>query len=48
MADLVSTDDNSLKDINITVEEQPTGQISAGAGVGTSGASTAFGVQGQF
>ena len=44
-ADLVSTDDNSLKDINITVEEQPTGQISAGAGVGTSGASTAFGVQ---
>ena len=35
-ADLVSTDDNSLKDINITVEEQPTGQISAGAGVGTS------------
>jgi outer membrane protein insertion porin family len=44
-ADLDDTDDDFKKIINITVEEKPTGQISAGAGVGTSGASTSFGVQ---
>ncbi len=43
--DIVNTDDESLKDINITLTEKPTGQISAGAGIGTSGASTSFGVQ---
>jgi len=32
------------KIINITVEEKPTGQIMAGAGVGTSGGTVAFGV----
>ena len=32
------------KIINITVEEKPTGEISAGAGVGTSGGTIAFGV----
>ncbi len=44
-ADFISTDDESQKIINITVEEKPTGQISAGAGIGTSGASTSFGIQ---
>ena len=33
---------NSLKVININVEEQPTGEISAGAGIGTSGGTIAF------
>ena len=44
-AEVVSTDDESQKLINLTVEEKPTGQISAGAGIGTSGASTSFGIQ---
>ncbi len=35
----------SQKIINITVEEKPTGEISAGAGVGTNGASVAFGLK---
>ncbi len=33
---------NNLKIINIKVEEMPTGEISAGAGVGTNGGSLAF------
>ena len=33
------------KQINITVEEKPTGEITAGAGVGTSGSSISFGVK---
>ena len=33
------------KIINLTVEEKPTGQISAGAGVGTDGGSVGFGIQ---
>ena len=33
------------KIINISVEEKPTGEISAGAGVGTSGTTVAFGVK---
>ena len=33
------------KIINITVEEKPTGEISAGAGVGTSGGTFNFGVK---
>ena len=33
------------KEINITVEEKPTGEISAGAGIGTSGSSVSFGVK---
>ena len=37
-----STDDQKI--INITVEEKATGEISAGAGVGTSGGTVAFGV----
>ena len=40
--------DGSLQNqkiINITVEEKPTGEIMAGAGVGTSGGTVAFGVK---
>ena len=33
---------NDLKIIDIRVDEQPTGEISAGAGVGTEGGSFAF------
>jgi len=36
---------NNLKVIDILVEEQPTGEISAGAGVGTDGGSIAFTIQ---
>ena len=35
---------NNLKIININVEEKPTGEISAGAGVGTNGGSFAFNI----
>ena len=35
--------DNTI--ININVEEKATGEITAGAGVGTSGSSIAFGVK---
>ena len=43
--EIVDTSDEFEKDINIYVEEKPTGQISVGAGIGTSGTSTAFGVK---
>ena len=43
-AKIVKTDNDLEKIIDITVEEKPTGQISAG-GIGTQGASTSFGVQ---
>ncbi len=33
---------NNLRNINIIVEEKPTGEISAGAGIGTNGGSFAF------
>ena len=36
---------NNSKIINISVEEKPTGEIMAGAGVGTSGTSLLFGVK---
>ncbi len=36
---------NELKVININVEEQPTGEIFAGAGTGTSGSSISFGIK---
>ena len=36
---------NDLKEIDIIVEEKPTGEISAGAGVGTDGGSFAIGIQ---
>ena len=35
----------NLKIINIDVEEQPTGEISAGAGTGTSGSTVSFGIR---
>ena len=35
----------NLKVVNITVEEQPTGEIAAGAGVGTNGGTVAFNVK---
>ena len=35
---------NNLKIINIDVEEQPTGEISAGAGIGTSGGTIGFNI----
>ena len=37
--------ENNLKVIDITVEEQPTGEISAGAGVGTNGGSFAIDIK---
>ena len=33
------------KNINITVEEKPTGEITAGAGIGTDGSNIAFGIK---
>jgi len=36
---------DTLKIIDLIVEEKPTGEISLGAGVGTSGASTVFGIK---
>ena len=36
---------DNLKIININVEEQSTGEISAGAGVGTSGGTIAFNIK---
>ena len=44
-SDIVDGDDEFTKVININVEEKPTGEISLGAGIGTSGASTMFGVR---
>ena len=44
-SEVVDTDNPNEKSINIRVEEKPTGQISLGAGVGTSGTSTSFGVK---
>ena len=43
--EIVDTSSVSQKEINIIVEEKPTGEISLGAGVGTSGASTFFGIK---
>ena len=40
--EVIDGSDNTLKIINIEVEEKPTGEISAGAGVGTDGGSFAF------
>ena len=43
--DLSDGSQKNLKVININVEERPTGEISAGAGVGTSGGSFTFTVK---
>tara|TARA_B100000579_G_scaffold417521_1_gene414131 strand:+ start:470 stop:2680 length:2211 start_codon:yes stop_codon:yes gene_type:complete len=37
--------ESSKKNIEITIEEKPTGEVSAGAGVGTSGGTLAFGIR---
>ena len=37
-------DDKKTKIINIVIEEQPTGEVFAGAGTGTSGSSVSFGI----
>ena len=42
--EIIKVPDNNKKIINITVEEKPTGEIMAGAGLGTSGGTLAFGV----
>lgn len=44
-SDVVESDTDDKKIINITVEEKPTGEISAGAGVGTSGGSVGFSIR---
>ncbi len=43
-SEIVSKDNSQQKDINITVEEQPTGEILATAGVGNDGGSLGFAV----
>jgi outer membrane protein insertion porin family len=42
---IVDSKDPAQKIINISVDEKATGEISLGAGIGSSGASTAFGVR---
>tara|TARA_B100000767_G_C19766547_1_gene537815 strand:- start:712 stop:2949 length:2238 start_codon:yes stop_codon:yes gene_type:complete len=44
-SEILKNPNNNQKIINITVNEKPTGEISAGAGVGTNGASVNFGVR---
>jgi outer membrane protein insertion porin family len=43
-SEIINSTDQNKKIINITVEEKPTGEIMAGAGVGTSGGTISFGV----
>ena len=43
-AEILDIDNENKKIINITVEEKPTGEIMAGAGVGTDGGTVAFGI----
>jgi outer membrane protein insertion porin family len=43
-SEVVDVPNQNKKIINISVEEKPTGEIMAGAGVGTSGGTVAFGV----
>ena len=43
--DVVESENNNQKDINIMVEEKPTGEISAGAGVGSSGSTISFSIK---
>ena len=42
--EIIDSRDPNKKIINITVDEKPTGEIMAGAGIGTSGGTVAFGV----
>jgi len=43
-SEIININNENKKIINITVEEKPTGEIMAGAGVGTGGGSFSFGV----
>ena len=43
--EVLTDESNETKTINITVSEKPTGEISAGAGFGTSGSTLMFGVK---
>ena len=43
--EVIDSDATNEKIINISIEEKPTGEISAGDGVGTSGGTIAFGVK---
>ena len=43
-SEVINSTDQNKKIINITVEEKPTGEIMAGAGVGTNGGTISFGV----
>jgi outer membrane protein insertion porin family len=43
--EIIDGSKNNLKIININVEEQPTGEIGAGAGIGTSGGTVAFNIK---
>ena len=44
-SEIIDNEDNEAKIINISVEEKPTGEIMAGAGFGTSGTTTSFGIK---
>ncbi len=44
-SEIVSGSSDNYKIINLTVQEKPTGEISAGAGVGTSGSTLFFGIK---
>ena len=44
-AEVIDGNETDSKIINITVSEKPTGEISAGAGVGTSGGTITFGIK---
>jgi len=43
--EVIDDKESKTRTINISVEEKPTGEITAGAGVGTSGSSISFGVK---
>ena len=43
-AEIIDSEDDNKKIINITVDEKPTGEIMAGAGFGTSGGTLGFGI----
>ena len=43
--EIIDSEEDKTKIINITLEEKPTGEIMAGAGFGTSGTTTTFGIK---
>jgi len=44
-AEVINNDDNNTKNVNITVQEKPTGEIFAGAGAGTNGGTISVGIK---